>query len=315
MTRRAGARQLLRWYPAAWRQRYGEELVALIEESYPGARIPWRCRLALLRSGLSERLRAGGLLGPASAAGARNGSLLVLWAWAVFMVAGAGFANLADGWYRSVPVAGRTLPAAGYALVAGAALAGGAVVAVAACVCAPAVMAFGRRGGWPQMRRLVWPAATVTVVTAAAVTAMAAWAGTLDTADRNGALWTYSAYASLVALLITATIASWTATAAAAARRVGLGAVVLRRCAGLAVALTGVMAVLAAGTGLWWAAIESRAPSFLGNGGNPAARPVPPELVVIGALMIAGLALAVAGSGRAAACARRMSQDRPAGSA
>jgi hypothetical protein len=301
---------VLRWYPAAWRQRYGEELAALIEDTYPDGRIPWPCRLALLRAGLTQRLRAGGLFGQASpAAGARAGSLLVLWAWAVFMVAGAGFANLADGWYRAVPAGARALPRAGYGLVYAAAVAGGAVVLLAACVCAPAVAGFLRRGGWPQVRRLVLAAAAVTVVTVAAVTVMAAWAHHLDTQDRNGGLWTYSAYASLVALLFAATIAAWTTAAGTAARRIEFPARVLRRCTALAVALTGTMAVVTGGTGLWWAAVASRAPSFLtGGGGASGQNPAPLELLVVGALMIAGLSLAVIGARRAAACARRMGQ-------
>ncbi len=310
MTRRAGAGRLLRWYPKAWRERYGEELAALIEDTYPDGRLPPRCRLALLRSGLTERLRSGGLLGTASpAAGARAGSLLVLWAWAVFGVAGAGFANLADGWYRAVPARARALPATGYGLVYVAAAAGGALVLLAGCVCAPAVAGFLRRGGWPQVRRRVLAAAAVTAVTVAAVAVMVAWAHRLDTQDRNGALWTYSAYADLVALLITATIAAWTAAAGAAARRIEFPAEVLHRCAELAVALTGAMTVITGGTGLWWAAVASRAPSFLSGSGVAARQTAaPPALIAVGVLMIAGLSLAVIGARRAAVCARRMSR-------
>ena len=55
--------RLLRWYPPAWRARYGEELEELIAEATGGGRVPWRTRLDIARSGTRERLRASGLTG------------------------------------------------------------------------------------------------------------------------------------------------------------------------------------------------------------------------------------------------------------
>jgi hypothetical protein len=45
----------LRWYPSAWRRRYGEELIALLEDTYGDGPLPLRCRMSLFRSGMIER--------------------------------------------------------------------------------------------------------------------------------------------------------------------------------------------------------------------------------------------------------------------
>jgi hypothetical protein len=50
--------QVLRWYPSAWRRRYGKELVALLEDTYGDQPLPLRCRLSLIHSGTRERGRA-----------------------------------------------------------------------------------------------------------------------------------------------------------------------------------------------------------------------------------------------------------------
>lgn len=48
---------LLRLYPRAWRERYGEEVLALIEQSGGG----WRCSANLVSGAARERLRALGV--------------------------------------------------------------------------------------------------------------------------------------------------------------------------------------------------------------------------------------------------------------
>ena len=51
------ARHLLRWYPPAWRRRYGEEMIALLEDTYGDGPLPLRCRMSLSRCGMIERFR------------------------------------------------------------------------------------------------------------------------------------------------------------------------------------------------------------------------------------------------------------------
>ena len=48
---------LLRWYPRAWRDRYGGELVALIQDTLDEGRPAWRLRLSVIGGGLRERGR------------------------------------------------------------------------------------------------------------------------------------------------------------------------------------------------------------------------------------------------------------------
>jgi hypothetical protein len=51
------ARSVLRWYPAAWRRRYGEELLAMLDDTYGDGKLPRHARLSLIRSGLTQRIR------------------------------------------------------------------------------------------------------------------------------------------------------------------------------------------------------------------------------------------------------------------
>jgi hypothetical protein len=48
---------MLRWYPAAWRRRYGEELMAMLDDTYGDDELPLRVRISLIRSGLRQRVR------------------------------------------------------------------------------------------------------------------------------------------------------------------------------------------------------------------------------------------------------------------
>jgi hypothetical protein len=47
--------RLLRWYPRAWRDRYGKEFLAMVEDTLDGGRPGWRLRLGVIRAGLRER--------------------------------------------------------------------------------------------------------------------------------------------------------------------------------------------------------------------------------------------------------------------
>ena len=49
------AAKLLRWYPRAWRERYGEEFLAMVEDSLDGERPGRRFRLSVAWAGLRER--------------------------------------------------------------------------------------------------------------------------------------------------------------------------------------------------------------------------------------------------------------------
>jgi hypothetical protein len=49
--------RMLRWYPAAWRRRYGEELVAMLDDTYGDDKLSLRVRMSLIRSGMTQRVR------------------------------------------------------------------------------------------------------------------------------------------------------------------------------------------------------------------------------------------------------------------
>jgi len=69
-------RLALRLYPRSWRQRYGAELEALIEDSQPG----WRGAIDIARGGVAMRLRsAPAILLLGTLAGAATGSALYVW--------------------------------------------------------------------------------------------------------------------------------------------------------------------------------------------------------------------------------------------
>src|ERR1700753_3357875 len=51
------AKRVLRWYPAAWRRRYGEELIAMLDDTHGEDELPRHARMSLIRSGLIERIR------------------------------------------------------------------------------------------------------------------------------------------------------------------------------------------------------------------------------------------------------------------
>lgn len=305
----ANHQRVLRWYPPSWRRRYGDELVTLLEDTYGDERLPLRSRLSLARAGIGERLHAGGLVGSSVSPpdGMLAGVLLGLWAWAICMVAGGGFANIADGWQPAVPAGGTTLPTVGYVLAAAAGLAGGCLVLAGAALCMPAFIRYLRSGGWAQLRGRLLTATGLLLLTIMGFAAARGWAAHLDQHQRNGGLWTYSLLFMVVALLAGATIIAWTAAGEAAARWIELPVTVLRYCRGLAIALAAVIAALIAGTAIWWGAIASRAPWFFTGAPHGAVGSVAPtELIGVVVLMAAALLLGTAGAWRASVSARRL---------
>ena len=298
--------RILRWYPPVWRDRYGDELVALLEDTYGGTPPPRRARLGLVRAALVERLRQAGLSGGDPADQVRSGSVMVLWAWAAFVVAGAGFAKFAEHWDAATPPAARRLPADAYGAVQWAAGVGAAAVAVAIVVTLPALIRFLGDGGWRQIRRPVGRAAIVAAATAVATVGLVAWAHHIGPAQRNGPLVPYAGAGALWALMVVASIGTCTAAATSAARRLRLDRRVTVALGVLALLAALAMVAIAVGTLVWWGAVAVHAPWFLS--GEPlgvAGSPAPPLLVGAGLLMALGLAVAAGGAHRVARSLRR----------
>jgi hypothetical protein len=274
------SRLLLSLYPAGWRARYGEELEALIVEA-SGGRVTWRVRFDVARAAGRERLRSAGLAGDGPPrARMRAGSLLVLYAWALFVVAGIGTQKVSEHWQASTPVAGRSLPSTAFdVLIVGAAI-GSALVVIGIAAALPSAVRFLRGGGWRCVRRPVLLAGALTFAAALAAVPIVVWAHRLSAAQRNGLDAAYGVGAGLWALLLVACLVAWTAAAVAVARRIDLPSAVMRLETLLATAVTLSMAAMTAATVVWWAALDQVAASYL----------------VTTALMLIATAVAAAGS-------------------
>ncbi len=294
MTGRPGAgrrpARLLRWYPDAWRRRYGDELAALIEDELDGGRPTLGLRVSLARGGLAERARHAGLVGHSRPARerVRAGALVVLAGWTAAMVAGAVFANTSEHFSFSAPPATLATARGAFTAVVVLGVVGAASVLAGAVVALPAAVAHLRSGGWGSVRGPVVRASVVTAAAAAGLVPLAAWARHLDVAQRNGADGAYLAAVATWAALVVAGLALWTVAGVSWARRLDLGVRVLRIEAALAVVVALVTACLAVAVGVWWAAMARAVPWYqpvAAPGTHPLA--VPDTLVTVESLLLA----------------------------
>ena len=150
------AARLLRWYPRAWRERYGEELLALIQDTLDEGRPTWRLRLGVVRGGLRERVHQAVRAGTAAAKRTSTGLLITV-------VAAMILGSLPWDLKASLPPARAWQKTAAFDALVGAFAVTGVVVLASGLVAAPAFIAFLREGGWQQIRRRVAWAAGATV--------------------------------------------------------------------------------------------------------------------------------------------------------
>lgn len=299
----------LLWYPGQWQRRYGPELIALMEDTFPDGRLPWRRRLELARAGTTERLHAWGVLGPAPdpAQGVRTGSVLVLWAWAAFVVAGTGFVKMSEHWRPAVPADAWALPAAAYWAVGGAASAGLLAFGAVGAICAGPLWRLVRRGGWRSVAGPLYLALGFSGTVVVALVALSRWAHHLSNAQRNGSDAFYTGLVLAFAVLTVGAIAAWCVVGARLFARLELTPGQVRACGRIATVVFGLMLVITAGVATWLSAVAVKAPQFL-FGGTPThvAGGVPPNLATVAVIMVGGLAVGLAGAHRAAVSLRRM---------
>ena len=201
---------LLRWYPRAWRKRYGDEFLAMVEDTLDGRRPGWRLRLGTVWAGLRERYHA--LSGPT---GKRAWDR-----WGMFVVAGGvlvgGFDDIGH------PSASGTWPAiAAMTALAVLAVATGAAIVAAVAIARRSLVRFFRTGGWPKVRRRISWAVAATAATACVLT----WLAVLRTSMTPGQLSTSQAYnnvLSAAAVLCVAAIGLWAMAARAMAEHLDL---------------------------------------------------------------------------------------------
>ena len=293
-------RGLLRWYPRGWRDRYQDEMLALLDEQLGEDRAPLRLRLSLYGHGLTERARAVSLFSSVDSREARwrDGSLLVLVAWAAFMVGGAAFAKETEHFDQAVPVGSRLVPDVAFSIVAVGGILGGCLVLAGAALAVPAFVRYLRAGGGDVVRRHIRRAVALTTLTLVFMVPVVVWAHRLNDAQRNGTNTAYGLAFATWAVLGVLSLAGWTAVAAAAGRRVDLRRSAIRAEALLATTLTAVMVSALVAAVTWSAAIATSAPGFLHGAPTetrgsaldvPLAAPLVPALVAMLVATVVGI--------------------------
>lgn len=257
--------RLLRWYPSAWRDRYGEEFLALMEDDLGGRDPGALYRLRVIGSGIHQRARHTGLVGVGATKVERQraGSLLVLVAWNLVVLAAASFSKESEHFAGALVPHSRLLPQVTYDVVVALGVVGTAIVLAGFFLSLPSFARYLRGGGWPAIRNRVLVAGSLLVATLVAVVPLAAWAHHLGVVQRNGGDLSYTGAFLGWALLAGSSIVAWTVVAVASARRVTLSLRVLAVESRLAVALAGVMVALLVSTVVWWVAMVTRSPGYI----------------------------------------------------
>jgi hypothetical protein len=242
--------RLLRWYPRAWRERYGEELLALIQDTLDDGRPAWRLRLGVIWGGLRERGHQ------AKHAGRTAVKRMMAGPGPSVLVAGLVLAYLPVTLMQSPLPARRWLAAAAFGTVLGAVTLTGAVVLANGLAALPALVRFLRAGGWAKIRRRVAWAAGATTVAGGGLAALVLVSTSYPHAQLNTSL------AYLIGLLadglaMATAIGLWIAVAAATARHLTLAprvrAVQLVLTAVAAIMVTVVVAAL----DFWWSVTQA----------------------------------------------------------
>lgn len=296
-----GHADVLKWYPKMWRDRYGDELVALLDHTYGDQPIPQRARFSMMRAGSTERLRGAGFVGNSGGpeSRVRAGSLLVLCAWALIVVAGSGFAKFAEHWDLATPAHDRALAASAFNVVQAAAAAGVVIFVAAALVTVPSFLRLLRTGGWAQVKRPLVITLTTSGVAVAATVGVVVWSHHFASSPLNNGLWPYKAAGIAWGIAVLAAIAVATGAIVVVASRFELSRRSSRALAVLALVMAIALIVIFAGLLTWWVSMAIHAPWFFGSGivGAPGS-PTPPSMIVFGALMIVGLIVGTYGASR-----------------
>ena len=296
------ARRLLRWYPVAWRERYGNELVDLLLETYPERRIPAKAWWAIARAGTNEYCRATGFVGRVArrADQLRAGALTVLAAWSLFVVAGAGFAKYSEHWDAVTPRASRAIPATAMTVLQIAAFCGGTLCLVAAVLSGRSFVRLFRENGGGTTLRLVRPALYATLIAVVTTSAIVAMAHHLTSSQRNGGLWPYQWAGLAWVAIVVVCLAVGTITLARVALRLEYSVRELRVLSWLALGTTISMFTIFASLLVWWVQMARHAGWFFASGIMGSARTIAPApMIDCGLMMLVGLAVASWGTRRA----------------
>lgn len=223
-------RLLLQAYPRRWRERYGQELLALLEAEP----LTWRVRANVVVAGLGERLRGSG-----------PPQVRVLWAWSLFVVGGMAFQKASEHWQVVVPSDDRGVPTVAFDALQVTATLGSAAVLAGVALALPTFVRDLRRGGWTATRRPILVASAATTVAAASVVAVT--------------LGHDVAAAMVLVAFAVFSLFAWTHAATVAARRLPP----LRVHPYLAVVVSATMVVMTAAAAVWFGSVSAHAPSFV----------------------------------------------------
>lgn len=301
---------MLRWYPAHWRAKYAEGMVALLEDTYGAGRVPVRVRASLVKSGAVEHARESGFIGNATSPLERQraGSLLVLCGWGAFMLAGALFAKFTDNWGAANTSADRALVTTLYNVVQWAGFVGMLLVAGAALVALPSLIRFMRSGDWTTIRRPLRRALCAGVIFVLTTTALVVWANHLTITERNGGLAVYGFAVALWSLTVCIAVVTITSAVVSVVRQLELSEKTIHLLSTMAIALTAIMFVILAAVVTWWSVESVHAPLFMRNGiGNGlvyTSSAYPLTLIVSALVMGVGLGAAISGAVRVAVARR-----------
>ena len=264
--RTIGYESYARWYPKGWRERYGDEFVARLEETYAGERVPLRATLSIVRAGTYERACELGVVGNSvdDDRALTGSALAVLMSWTVFVVAGLVFAKYVEHWQWVTPANEHTLPTVAYDAVATAAIVGAVIALSAALVTLPALIRLVRHQGWrtvatPFRRSIVAGLCALVFTTALVVTAHQM------RGSRAASFWPDRVVFLLWFVVVVVAIFIGGASAAAVTRRVELTTRTTQTLGCLALAMNVVLLAIFAGVLTWWGAVAANAPWYFSS--------------------------------------------------
>jgi len=241
--------RLLRWYPRAWRERYGEELLALIQDTVDDGRPTWRLRLSVAWGGLRERGLQVRRAGTAAVKRAPSRYLMVV-------PAGLVLGNLPWNLKASLPPSRAWQATAALGALAGVMAFTGVCVLAGGLVAGPAFVAFLWAGGWPKIRRRIAWAAGATVAAGGGLAGLVLGQSSMSTAQLSQS-WAYGIGVAATSLALVVALGLWASAAAATAKHLKL-ATWARAAQVLLAALTMTAALAIVPANLFWlAAIQS----------------------------------------------------------
>lgn len=288
----------LRWYPAAWRERYGRELIDLLVDTNAERPLTWRARLALARAGLIERGHYSGVIGRRARPEdqVRAGALRVGFAWACFVVAGAAFAKFSEHWDVVTPSAHRALPESAMTLLQLSSFASAGLCVFAAAVSFPSWWRYVRTSGLGRAVRLLRPGLFAALVGVASSSAVIELAHHSTSAQRNGGRGAYAWLGLAWSALLVSCFAVLAWNVGSLVRRLEFSRRQLRILSLAARLLAALMVVIFVSFLVWWVAIAEYARTFLTTGLSGVSNPsIPLPMLASATLMVTRLFVALWG--------------------